>query len=61
MYIESRIHVAAEPSGPRVLRLRSPTITTPLVGVPEPFLASHYMKVLYPLNDALARGVSAEQ
>ena len=28
----------------------SPTITTPLAGVPEPFLAGHYMKVLCPTS-----------
>ena len=36
-----------------VLRVTSPTITTPLAGVPEPFLASHYMKCLCPVGGAL--------
>jgi len=31
------------------LKVTSPTITTPLSGVPEAFLASHYMKVLCPV------------
>ena len=54
LYIESRIEVATASSGSSpMLRLTSPTITTPLAGVPEPFPASHYMKVLCPLNDAL--------
>ena len=42
-------------SAPGRLRVSSPTITTPLVGVPEPFLAGHYMKVLCPIGGALGR------
>ena len=53
-YVESRIGlatVAPPASGERPrLRVTSPTITTPLSGVPEAFLASHYMKVLCPFG-----------
>ena len=60
LYIESRLRVSssrAEASDGRalpLLRVTSPTITTPLAGVPEPFLAGHYMKVLCP--DLVANG-----
>ena len=60
LYIESRIRVSAATSGRTdadglggglpVLRVTSPTITTPLAGVPEQFRAGHYMKVLCPLG-----------
>ena len=48
LYIESRIRISPCADGGGVLRVVSPTITTPLAGVPEPFLASHYMKTLCP-------------
>lgn len=48
LYIESRVRVAPAEGNPSVLRVTSPTITTPLVGVPEQFRAGHYMKVLSP-------------
>jgi len=48
LYIESRVRVAPAEGNPSVLRVTSPTITTPLAGVPEQFRAGHYMKVLSP-------------
>ena len=45
--IEAAVHTGAE--GRLRLKVTSPTITTPLSGVPEAFLASHYMKVLCPV------------
>ena len=57
LYIESRIEstpaVVYRSSSAGALRVTSPTITTPLAGVPEPFLASHYMKCLCPVGGAL--------
>ena len=44
---------------PARVRVESPTITTPLAGVPDAFRASHYMKVLAPVGglvDALHGG-----
>jgi hypothetical protein len=38
-----------------VVRVTSPTLITPLSGVPQPFLACHYMKVLCPLSEVLSR------
>eukprot|EP00966_Prymnesium_polylepis_P050791 1176197-Prymnesium_polylepis.1 len=56
LYIESRIRLRA--AGDGAVQVTSPTITTPLAGVPEPFLAGHYMKVLCPLSrEALSRFV----
>ena len=61
LYIESRIRLrevtaADEGDGaPVILRVTSPTIITPLSGVPQPFLACHYMKVLCPLSEVLSR------
>ena len=49
LYIESSVRVESAPDD-NALRVTSPTITTPLEGVPEPFLASHYMKVLCPVG-----------
>ena len=63
LYIESRLRVT--PTGAPVtgttlaLRVTSPTITTPLAGVPEPFLGCHYMKVLCPASSVLRRAVVA--
>ena len=54
LYIESRIRVAVEGGDGPLYTVTSPTITTPLAGVPEPFLAGHYMKVLCPLAGPLA-------
>ncbi len=51
LYIESRIQLEEGADG--TVRVQSPTITTPLVGVPEPFLAGHYMKVLCPVGGVL--------
>ena len=45
LYIESRIQIVEGKDG---VTVTSPTITTPLDGVPPPFLAGHYMKVLCP-------------
>lgn len=53
LYIESRISLELVANSSSV-RLTSPTITTPLSGVPEPFLAGHYMKVLCPFNKRLS-------
>ena len=60
LYIESRIRTSelakADKERRQRVRVVSPTITTPLAGVPEPFLAGHYMKVLCPLaGGGLAR------
>jgi len=52
---EPGAEAAARDDSPPVLRVSSPTITTPLEGVPEPFLAGHYMKVLCPVGGSLDR------
>lgn len=64
LYIESRIRTSelakADKERRQRVRVVSPTITTPLAGVPEPFLAGHYMKVLCPLaGGGLARELVA--
>ena len=56
LYIESRIQLRVAADG--AVRLSSPTITTPLAGVPEPFQASHYMKVLCPVTGEPSRLLS---
>jgi hypothetical protein len=38
-----------------VVQVMSPTIITPLLGMPQTFLACHYMKVLIPLSKVLLR------
>ena len=56
LYIESRLTVATASTAPPMrLQVRSPTITTPLSGVPERFRAGHYMKVLCPVSSALEK------
>jgi hypothetical protein len=59
LFIESRIRLEevadAEKGAAPVVRVTSPTIITPLSGVPKPVLACHYMKVLYPLSKVFPR------
>ena len=54
LYIESRVTLEETTGG--VLRVTSPTITTPLAGVPPPFAGSHYMKVLFAPRLLMALG-----
>ena len=51
---------AGSDAGAGALGVESPTITTPLGGVPEPFIAGHYMKVLCPAFGALVRSGDAD-
>ncbi|KAL3789397.1 hypothetical protein ACHAW5_010192 [Stephanodiscus triporus] len=59
LFIESRIRLEevadVEKGEAPVVRVTSPTIITPLWGVPRPVLACHYMKVLYPLSKVFSR------
>ena len=48
--MDGRVGAIRDALDDNALRVTSPTITTPLEGVPEPFLASHYMKVLCPVG-----------
>ena len=56
LYIESRLRWKTDNAS--VPSIASPTITTPMKGVPVPFLGSHYMKVLCPIGTRWISSVS---